>query len=81
MVIGTRELPSHRHGERAETGCPTSAGGRFNVLKGKIKIELPKTTSIEKLSKAEAVKMIEAKTPKKKAQKKIKTAKKTTKKK
>ncbi|MDG1697531.1 MAG: type I DNA topoisomerase [Polaribacter sp.] len=55
--------------------------GRFNVLKGKIKIELPKTTSIEKLSKAEAVKMIEAKTPKKKAQKKIKTAKKTTKKK
>ena len=55
--------------------------GRFNVLKGKIKIELPKTTTIEKLSKAEAVKMIEAKTPKKKAQKKIKTAKKTTKKK
>ena len=55
--------------------------GRFNVLKGKIKIELPKTTSIEKLSKAEAVKMIEAKTPKHKAQKKIKTAKKTTKKK
>merc|ERR1712194_163253 len=44
--------------------------GRFNVLKGKIKIELPKTTAIEKLSKAEAVKMIEAKTPKKKAPKK-----------
>ena len=43
--------------------------GRFNVLKGKIKIELPKTTIIEKLSKAEAVKMIEAKTPKKKAKK------------
>ena len=55
--------------------------GRFNVLKGKIKIELPKTTIIEKLSKAEAVKMIEAKTPKKKAKKKKTTAKKTTKKK
>ena len=55
--------------------------GRFNVLKGKIKIELPKTTAIEKLSKAEAVKMIEAKTPKKKATKKKTPAKKTTKKK
>jgi len=55
--------------------------GRFNVLKGKIKIELPKTTIIEKLSKAEAVKMIEAKTPKKKVKKKKTTAKKTTKKK
>lgn len=44
--------------------------GRFNVLKGKIKIELPKTTKIEKLSKEEAVKMIAAKTPKKKATKK-----------
>lgn len=44
--------------------------GRFNVLKGKIKIELPKTTDIEKLSKEEAVKMIEAKTPKRKVTKK-----------
>lgn len=50
--------------------------GRFNVIKGKIKIELPKTTEIEKLSKDEAVKMIEAKTPKKKP-----TKRKTTKKK
>ena len=50
--------------------------GRFNVIKGKIKIELPKTTEIEKLSKAEAVKMIEAKTPKKKAAKKKTTTKK-----
>ncbi|WP_435414641.1 type I DNA topoisomerase [Polaribacter aestuariivivens] len=55
--------------------------GRFNVLKGKIKIELPKTTDIEKLSKDEAVKMIEAKTPKKKAAKKKTTTKKTAKKK
>ena len=52
--------------------------GRFNVLKGKIKIELPKTTEIEKLSKEEAVKMIDAKTPKKKATKKKTVKKKTT---
>jgi DNA topoisomerase-1 len=53
--------------------------GRFNVLKGKIKIELPKTTEIEKLSKEDAVKMIEAKMPKKKAaKKKTATKKKTT---
>ena len=49
--------------------------GRFNVLKGKIKIELPKTTDIDKITKEEAVKMIEAKAPKKKTVKK-KTAKK-----
>ena len=48
--------------------------GRFNVLKGKIKIELPKTTDIDKITKEEAVKMIEAKAPKKKTVKK-KTAK------
>tara|TARA_B110000503_G_scaffold132267_1_gene208005 strand:+ start:397 stop:2901 length:2505 start_codon:yes stop_codon:yes gene_type:complete len=53
--------------------------GRFNVLKGKLKIELPKTTDIEKLSKEEAVKMIAAKMPKKKAtKKKVATKKKTT---
>ncbi|GFD75564.1 DNA topoisomerase 1 [Tenacibaculum sp. KUL113] len=44
--------------------------GRFNVIKGKIKVELPKTTEIEKLTQEEAVKMIEAKTPKKKTAKK-----------
>ncbi len=46
--------------------------GRFNVIKGKIKVELPKTTEIEKLTQEEAVKMIEAKTPKKKVRKKKK---------
>jgi len=55
--------------------------GRFNVLKGKIKIELPKTTEIEKLSKEEAIKMIEAKSPKKKAANRKKPVKKTAKKK
>ena len=53
--------------------------GRFNVLKGKLKIELPRTTDIEKLSKEEAVKMIAAKMPKKKAtKKKVATKKRTT---
>lgn len=44
--------------------------GRFHVLKGKIKIELPKTTKIEKITKEDAVKMIESKTPKKKTSRK-----------
>ena len=56
--------------------------GRFNVIKGKIKVELPKTTEIEKMTQAEAVKLIEAKTPKKKTAKtkvvKKKVAKKKT---
>ncbi len=55
--------------------------GRFNVIKGKIKVELPKTTEIEKMTQEEAVKIIEAKTPKKKAVKKKPVKKKTTKKK
>ncbi len=40
--------------------------GRFNVIKGKIKVELPKTTDIEKITQEEAVRLIEAKTPKSK---------------
>ena len=55
--------------------------GRFNVLKGKIKIELPKTTDVSKITKDQAVKMIELKTPKKKVTKKKKSVKKITKKK
>ncbi|MGB1042757.1 MAG: type I DNA topoisomerase [Tenacibaculum sp.] len=56
--------------------------GRFNVIKGKIKVELPKTTEIDKMTQEEAVKIIEAKTPKKKvAKKKAAPKKKTTKKK
>ncbi len=43
--------------------------GRFNILKGKIKVELPKTTNIDKITKEEALKMIEAKSPKKRKQK------------
>ncbi|WP_275316541.1 type I DNA topoisomerase [Tenacibaculum bernardetii] len=55
--------------------------GRFNVIKGKIKVELPKTTEIEKMKKEEAVKLIEAKTPKKKTAKKKVVKKKVAKKK
>jgi DNA topoisomerase-1 len=55
--------------------------GRFHVLKGKIKIELPKTTKIEKITKEEAVKMIASKTPKKKPSKKKSSKKKPVKKK
>jgi DNA topoisomerase-1 len=55
--------------------------GRFNVLKGKIKIELPKTTEVDKITKDQAIKMVQAKTPKKKVTKKKNPAKKITKKK
>ena len=44
--------------------------GRFNIIKGKLKIELPKTTNVEKLSLEDVEKIIEDKTPKKKSKKK-----------
>ena len=69
------------HWEDVDIRVEKARWGRFNVLKGKIKIELPKTTDIEKLTKDEAVKMIEAKTPKKKATKRKTSTNKTTKKK
>tara|TARA_B100000809_G_scaffold3856_1_gene4108 strand:+ start:3530 stop:6061 length:2532 start_codon:yes stop_codon:yes gene_type:complete len=43
--------------------------GRFNILKGKLKIELPKTTDAENMTLEEVLAVIEAKTPKKKARK------------
>lgn len=52
--------------------------GRFNLIKGKLKIELPKTTEAEKMSLQEAEKLVEAKTPKKKESKKKPSAKKAT---
>ena len=55
--------------------------GRFNIIKGKLKIELPKTTDATELTLDEVEKIIEAKTPKKKTPKKKTTRKKTTKKK
>lgn len=51
--------------------------GRHNVLKGKIKVELPKTVDVSDMTLDEAKALIEAKTPKKKkATKKKATAKK-----
>jgi DNA topoisomerase-1 len=47
--------------------------GRFNVIKGKLKIELPKTFDVESLTLEAVQKMIEEKTPKKKAKAKPKT--------
>ncbi len=43
--------------------------GRFNVIKGKTKVELPKTTEIDKITQDEAVKIIESKTKKRKTKK------------
>jgi len=53
--------------------------GRSNILKGKLKIELPKTIDATKLTLEEVKAIIEKKTPKKKAAKKT-TKRKTTKK-
>src|SRR5690606_35064779 len=55
--------------------------GRHNLIKGKLKIELPKTFDVSKLTLENAIAMIEEKTPKKKVAKKkvpAKTAKKAT---
>lgn len=49
--------------------------GRFNIIKGKIKVEMPKDTPVEEMSLEEAQALIEKATPKKKT-----AAKKTTKK-
>ena len=51
--------------------------GRFNVIQGKLKIELPKTFKVEKLTLEDVKKMIEEKKPvKKKPVKKKPTSKK-----
>ncbi|MCD8434329.1 DNA topoisomerase 1 [Tenacibaculum dicentrarchi] len=61
--------------EDVEIRVEKARWGRFNVIKGKIKVEMPKTTDIEKMTKEEAVKIIESKTPKKKVVKKKATKK------
>jgi DNA topoisomerase-1 len=50
--------------------------GRFNILKGKVKIEMPKTTNAKELTLEEVEQIIAAKAPKKKAAKKKTTKKK-----
>ncbi len=54
--------------------------GRSNILKGKIKIELPKTVDATKLTLEEVKNIIEKKSPKKKVVKKKTTKRKTSKK-
>ncbi|UMB55485.1 type I DNA topoisomerase [Lutibacter sp. A64] len=54
--------------------------GRFNILKGKIKIEMPKTTDAKNLTLEEVKDIIEKKAPKKKATKRKTTKRKSTKK-
>ncbi len=44
--------------------------GRFNILQGKVKIEMPKTTNAEKLTLEEVKAIIEKRAPKKKIKKK-----------
>ncbi|WP_378178744.1 type I DNA topoisomerase [Aquimarina sp. SS2-1] len=55
--------------------------GRSNIIKGKVKIELPKTVDATKLTLEKVKDLIEKNAPKKKAPAKKKTTKKTTKKK
>jgi DNA topoisomerase-1 len=55
--------------------------GRSNIIKGKVKIELPKTVDASKLTLDKVKDLIEKNAPKKKTTAKKKTAKKTTKKK
>ncbi|MGV6827768.1 MAG: type I DNA topoisomerase [Flavobacteriales bacterium] len=50
--------------------------GRFNLIKGKTKIELPKTTKADKMTLEQALEIISKKTPKKKTRKKATTKKK-----
>jgi DNA topoisomerase-1 len=52
--------------------------GRFNLIKGKTKVELPKTTKAEKITLEQAQEILEKKKPKKKATRKKTTAKKKT---
>lgn len=47
--------------------------GRFNVIKGKTKVELPKETPVEEMTLEEAQALIDKKTPKKRAPRKKKT--------
>lgn len=54
--------------------------GRFNIVKGKLKIELPKTFNVDALTLEKVEEMIEAKKPKKKTAKKKPSGKKTAKK-
>jgi len=59
-----------QHWEEEGIRLEKARWGRFNLIKGKLKIELPKTTEASKMTLAEAMDIIEKKTPKKKTRKK-----------
>ena len=66
-----------QHWEEEGIRIEKARWGRSNIIKGKTKIELPKTVDAEKLSLEEVKDIIEKKAPKKKAAKKKATTKKT----
>ena len=50
--------------------------GRFNLIKGKVKVELPKTTDVEAMTLDKARELLESKTPKRKTSRKKTTSRK-----
>jgi len=48
--------------------------GRFNLIKGKTKIELPKSTNAKKITLEQAIELLEKKAPKKKSTRKSKAS-------
>ncbi|MBT6747082.1 MAG: DNA topoisomerase I, partial [Flavobacteriales bacterium] len=46
--------------------------GRFNIIKGKVKIELPKGTNVEEMTLSDVEKIIDERAPKKKGKPKAK---------
>ncbi len=67
-----------QHWEEEGIRVEKARWGRFNVIKGKTKVELPKTTKADELTLAEVKEIIEKNTKKKKTTKKKSTAKKST---
>ncbi|SDS49060.1 type I DNA topoisomerase [Gramella sp. MAR_2010_147] len=70
-----------QHWEEEGIRVEKARWGRFNVIKGKTKVELPKTTKADELTLEEVKEIIEKNTKKKKPAKKKSTAKKSTSKK
>ncbi|WP_300433998.1 type I DNA topoisomerase [Christiangramia sp.] len=70
-----------QHWEEEGIRLEKARWGRFNLIKGKTKVELPKTTKADELTLEEAKDILEKNTKKKKTTKKTSTAKKSTSKK
>lgn len=66
-----KEIDKYIHNWKEEgISLQKARWGRFNLIKGKIKVELGKDTDVENFTLEQAKKMIEEKTPKKKTKKK-----------